>query len=69
MKGRWPDARAFPSEAHDALSDAQLRRNLRQATATIRTKRAASPKSPTGRTFAAKRVGLKTRRSPTCPNF
>ncbi len=42
MKGRWPDARAFPSEAHDALSDAQLRRNLRQATATIRTKRAAA---------------------------
>ena len=32
---------AFPEAAHEALADTQLRTNLRQATATIRTKRAA----------------------------
>lgn len=41
MRGRWPDARAFPAEARDALADPQLRANMRRATATIRAKRAA----------------------------
>jgi len=41
MRGLWPDARPFPLAARDALADAQLRHNLRQATATIRAKRAA----------------------------
>ncbi len=33
--------RPFPDAAHEALADTQLRRNLRKATSTIRTKRAA----------------------------
>jgi L-lactate dehydrogenase complex protein LldF len=38
--GRLRAARPFPAAAHDALGDAQLRRNLGNATATIRAKRA-----------------------------
>ncbi|MGH8961515.1 MAG: lactate utilization protein B [Jatrophihabitantaceae bacterium] len=38
--GRLRAARTFPDAAHDALGDAQLRRNLGNATATIRAKRA-----------------------------
>jgi L-lactate dehydrogenase complex protein LldF len=38
--GRLRAARPFPAAAHDALGDAQLRRNLGNATTTIRAKRA-----------------------------
>jgi len=41
MRAVFADARPFPVAAHDALADAQLRHNLRRATATIRAKRAA----------------------------
>jgi L-lactate dehydrogenase complex protein LldF len=46
LPGAAPDSnlagsRPFPAAAHDALGNAQLRRNLGNATATIRTKRAA----------------------------
>lgn len=41
MRAVFEDARPFPVAAHDALTDAQLRHNLRRATATIRAKRAA----------------------------
>ena len=48
-------ARRFPTAAHEALADAQLRANLRRATDTIRDKRAASsPSSPTGRSCATR---------------
>ncbi|MFC4002707.1 LutB/LldF family L-lactate oxidation iron-sulfur protein [Prauserella oleivorans] len=44
MSGRnpvtWLGSPTFPDAAHDALADTQLRRNLRKATTTIRTKRA-----------------------------
>ncbi|PXY31324.1 LutB/LldF family L-lactate oxidation iron-sulfur protein [Prauserella muralis] len=36
----WLGTPAFPKAAHEALADPQLRRNLRKATTTIRTKRA-----------------------------
>jgi L-lactate dehydrogenase complex protein LldF len=39
--GQLRGDRPFPEAAHDAVADAQLRRNLGQATATIRAKRAA----------------------------
>lgn len=37
--GSAADARPFPEAAHDALEDSQLRRNVRNATATIQAKR------------------------------
>lgn len=41
MTRTWLGTPAFPDAAHEALGDAQLRRNLRRATETIRAKRAA----------------------------
>lgn len=41
MSGRFPEpAPSFPDLAHDALKNAQLRRNIRKATSTIRAKTA-----------------------------